>query len=356
MMTWRLYWVTCPGGDEDCFVAAKTSRQAARFEEAGSGWDPHDCKAELVMSIPDSLLPEARRIKRKELIESGRTEEAKKRDLSPFPEYACTWLLKKLGAKLTVVSGNETTLLQGKKYVTKNWQTVYFNKPPQLIRNVADLTRRAARLQGETWLFRGQASTRWPLQAGIDREPFQSLHNGTGRIEIERKLLLDFKHRALPFLEREPKNDWEWLALAQHHGLPTRLLDWTTNPLVALYFATTESSMEEDAVVVAYRHNRPLIDPSFIPDPLAIDAIEVYKPPSIATRIHVQSSHFTAEPPSFERDDSSGRMAHEWLVSARSIQKIRNELRNLGVTTNSLFPDLDGLCTELRLVHSKRRI
>ncbi|MDO9387249.1 MAG: FRG domain-containing protein [Thiobacillus sp.] len=290
---------------------------------------------------------------RENLIEAGQSEEAKKRDLSPFPEYANVWLLKQLGAKLTVVAGNDTALLQGKKYVTKNWETAYFNRAPQIIRNVADLTRRAARLQGETWLFRGQASTRWPLQAGIDREPFQSLHKGTGRVDLERKLLSEFKHRALPFIEREPKNDWEWLALAQHHGLPTRLLDWTANPLVALFFATEGSEMDEDAVVVAYRHNRPLIDPSTNPDPLAVDAIEVYKPPSVASRIHVQNSHFTAEPASFERDDSSGRMAHEWLVSARSIHKLRDELRNLGITANSLFPGLDGLCTELRLAHSK---
>jgi len=111
MTIWRLYWVTCPSGDEDCFVVAKTTRQAARFEEIGGGWDPGNCQAELVMSIPDSLLPKARRIMRENLIEAGQSEEAKKRDLSPFPEYANIWLLKQLGAKLTVVAGNDTALL-----------------------------------------------------------------------------------------------------------------------------------------------------------------------------------------------------------------------------------------------------
>jgi type I restriction enzyme M protein len=98
------------------------------------------------------------------------------------------------------------------------------------------------------YLFRGHADINWELEPAIDRGDFSNAREQITRKDHERLALEEFKRLALPHLYQLPRDDWEFLALARHHGVPTRLLDWTENPLAALCFAVETLGQTESTV------------------------------------------------------------------------------------------------------------
>src|SRR5437762_8166002 len=92
------------------------------------------------------------------------------------------------------------------------------------------------------WWFRGQANAEWPLLPKAGR-PEYSLPNGRSEGR-----LLAWSSQAVAYDSNLPTNEWERLAVAQHFGLATCLLDWSQNPLVSLYFACSELPDADGAV------------------------------------------------------------------------------------------------------------
>jgi len=90
-----------------------------------------------------------------------------------------------------------------------------------------------------TWAFRGQAKEEWPLFSSISRYLIDFKVHPDSWLNQESRIVRVFKRKAHLFLDHVPQidDDFQWLALMQHHGAPTRLLDFTWSPFVAVFFA-----------------------------------------------------------------------------------------------------------------------
>ncbi|MGQ0556953.1 MAG: FRG domain-containing protein [Nitrospiraceae bacterium] len=196
------------------------------------------------------------------------------------------------------------------------------------------------------YLFRGHADLNWELEPSIDRSDFSGLRGKLKREDHERLVFREFKRLALPHLRSRPTDDWESLALARHHGAPTRLLDWTENPLAALFFAV-EPVQKIDGAVWCYTYietNEP-VDVTCNPDPLSVTRIVLFRPPHVHPRIWTQSGMFTVHPPHFKSlKDPWGKIPPTRIRIPMAVRaKLRLELQRVGVHRASLFPDLDGV-------------
>jgi hypothetical protein len=183
-----------------------------------------------------------------------------------------------------------------------------------------------------------------PWRFGAGRAPHSPLGREKVLASSEAALFSAWKRRARQFVLPDLDSDWEWLALAQHHGLATRLLDWTCNPLVAAFFSICHEG-DDDSVVWAFRAHR-VASPADC-DVLEYKGVALYRPTAYAARIVRQDAVFTVHgPPTEPVGERDGELLRI-VIRAGYRARLLIELAHYGISHASLFPELGGLSRQI---------
>jgi hypothetical protein len=214
--------------------------------------------------------------------------------------------------------------------------------------------------EGDDILFRGQTCSSWdfkPTLARINRRDRRSTLK-----QIEKSLMDAFHRQYLPYLSRDLKDEWDVLALARHHGLATRLLDWSTNPLVALWFAVREPAKGEPGAVFMFAPEKD----DFLPEedrnssPYDVNQTLFFQPTNLNPRIVAQSGWHSVTAWNENDEFSALDQVKQYKdrikrlhIPADCFSSIRARLDRLAVNEAALFPGLDGLCTHLNWLNKR---
>lgn len=232
----------------------------------------------------------------------------------------------------------------------------------------------------DNWVFRGQGNNMWELQNAIERTDFIHLYKG---VEID--FISEFQRGARNYLTNDslPTHLIEWLALMQHHGAPTRLLDFSKSPFIAAFFAfeqclpQNENSIAIWAINIQYLKQRAAsVMQEYYPQEMEdnnnvvseklfekilqdnkYSFIFPVEPFRMNRRYSLQQSIFVSTANSYEpfmqQLQFIGKELNRAVIKMElpaSLQKeVIRDLQRMNLNRASLFPDLDGYAASLRL-------
>lgn len=203
----------------------------------------------------------------------------------------------------------------------------------------------------------------------------------SGQVHLEKHLLRNFIKYST--IEDDNRSMWKWLTIGQHHGLPTRLLDWTYSPLVALHFATANfENFDTDSIIWAINYKQTLdqlpggkLKETYVKEGSHIFTIEMLKRSGLKGLEELESqSHepfsMFFEPPSmngrivnqyalFSMMSNANQTIDDWiekkdidrfriLIPKELKWEIRDKLDQANINERVLFPGLDGLASWLK--------
>jgi hypothetical protein len=232
------------------------------------------------------------------------------------------------------------------------------------------------------YAFRGLSAATHDLSTSLVR--LAAGHADIHKLEVA--LIRNFRKYAHDQTATGVDSMWHWLAVAQHHGLPTRLVDWTYSPFVALHFATEHPNVDTDGVVwcvnfVEANKRLPKQLRSLLEDEhsqtFTIDMLSEFRslrafdelgrdpfviflePPSLDVRILNQFALFSMMPsPSARLDEwleDHPELCRRVLVPAELKWEVRDKLDQANINERTLFPGLDGLSRWLERYYQPKR-
>ncbi len=197
-----------------------------------------------------------------------------------------------------------------------------------------------------TTIYRGQPNVEDPLVPKAFRKEYLKIN--------DEQAFNYFKRNGIAHINVKLENDWEYLAYAQHYSVPTRLLDWSFNPLVALFFSVNEMKSTDTALFKFDYSEAGTI--SLDDNPFQIQNTGIYVPRAITNRILAQKGLFTIHTnnknSSFNLFEKS---CTKYIINSKLSSEIAHKLHKFGFTHESLFPDLEGISKYIgwRWIHRK---